>query len=116
MPRYLSKEAAAQKAVDSFEEGPELTRSPDRLPPGDLPGILGSEEEEEAAIAALSQRNEKRDELHPYTQSLTLSDLESCVRVEEQTFPPQERCTREKVSLSTVSLDATLSRRHGGEA
>lgn len=48
--------------------------------------------------AILAQRNQKRDELHPYTQTLTMSDVESCVQLEEAAFPPHERCTREKVS------------------
>ncbi|KAK4499545.1 hypothetical protein PRZ48_010061 [Zasmidium cellare] len=37
-----------------------------------------------------------RDEIHPYCQTLSLSDVDSCTRLEEATFPPQERCTREK--------------------
>jgi hypothetical protein len=47
----------------------------------------------------MSQRNEKRDELHPYCQTLKPSDVESCTRLEEEAFPPHERATREKVSL-----------------
>ncbi|KAF1812054.1 acyl-CoA N-acyltransferase, partial [Eremomyces bilateralis CBS 781.70] len=34
--------------------------------------------------------------LHPYVQALTLSDIESCVKLEEAAFPPTERCSREK--------------------
>lgn len=41
----------------------------------------------------------KRDKVHPYTQSLTLADIESCILLENATFPENERCTREKVSL-----------------
>lgn len=37
------------------------------------------------------------DELHPFVQVLSLSNVDDCVRVEEA-FPEQERCTREKVS------------------
>lgn len=37
-------------------------------------------------------------EIKPYTKSLTPSDVESCVKLEDATFPPQERATREKVS------------------
>lgn len=48
--------------------------------------------------AAQNQSNSKRDDLHPYTQTLTLSDIDSCVLLEEAAFPPQERATREKVS------------------
>lgn len=42
--------------------------------------------------------NQERDELHPYTQTLTLSDVDSCVILEEAAFPPHERATKEKVS------------------
>lgn len=47
----------------------------------------------------LGQSNARRDPLHPYTQTLSLSDIESCIRLEDAAFPSQERCTREKVSL-----------------
>jgi hypothetical protein len=37
--------------------------------------------------------------LHPYTRPLTISDLESCVALENAAFTnPEERATREKVS------------------
>lgn len=36
--------------------------------------------------------------LHPYTRPLTISDLESCVALENAAFTnPEERATREKV-------------------
>lgn len=41
------------------------------------------------------------EKLHPYTQQLTVADVESCAILEELTFPPQERCTREKVSVTS---------------
>ena len=37
------------------------------------------------------------NELHPYVQTLSLSDLESCIALENAIFPEQERCSREKV-------------------
>jgi hypothetical protein len=36
------------------------------------------------------------DELHPFVQVLTQSNVDDCVSVEES-FPEHERCTREKV-------------------
>ena len=37
--------------------------------------------------------------IHPYTRPLTISDLDSCVALENAAFPiEQERCSREKVS------------------
>jgi hypothetical protein len=55
-------------------------------------------------FAAQAQKNSKRDDLHPYTQTLTLRDVESCVILEEAAFPPQERATREKVSQPLLPL------------
>lgn len=66
-----------------------------------LPTQVSSNEPDQANMfAAQGQQNAKRDNVHPYTQTLTLSDVESCVILEEAAFPPQERATREKVSLS----------------
>lgn len=36
-------------------------------------------------------------DLHPYVQTLSLTDVESCVALENATFPENERCSREKV-------------------
>ncbi|KAI4228457.1 MAG: hypothetical protein L6R36_001648 [Xanthoria steineri] len=46
-------------------------------------------------------RNAKGDDkalsdLHPYVQTLSLSDVDSCVALENATFPEHERCSREK--------------------
>jgi len=51
--------------------------------------------------------NSKRDDLHPYTQTLTLNDVDSCVVLEDLAFPPNERASRAKVSL-LLSLPPTL--------
>lgn len=48
------------------------------------------------------QSNPERDDLHPYTQTLTLSDVDSCTILEEAAFPPQERATKAKVSPSSI--------------
>lgn len=39
-----------------------------------------------------------RNDLHPYVQTLSLADVDSCVAMENAAFPEQERCSREKVS------------------
>ena len=36
-------------------------------------------------------------DLHPYVQTLTIADLESCITLENMAFPPEERCSPEKV-------------------
>ena len=41
----------------------------------------------------------KYDDLHPYTQILSLSDLDACVALEYGAFPEHERCSRDKVRL-----------------
>lgn len=41
--------------------------------------------------------NKELNDLHPYVQTLTIADLESCVALENAAFPEQERCSREKV-------------------
>ncbi|KAL8676162.1 MAG: hypothetical protein Q9224_000861 [Gallowayella concinna] len=44
-----------------------------------------------------SAKNSKAlSNLHPYVQTLSLSDLESCVALENATFPEAERCSKEK--------------------
>ena len=45
----------------------------------------------------------KRNEVHPYTQTLTLRDVDACVTLEDLAFPPNERASRAKVSLSFSS-------------
>lgn len=46
---------------------------------------------------------DKVKELHPYCAILGLSDLESCVRLENATFPEEQRCSREKVQSLVFS-------------
>lgn len=36
--------------------------------------------------------------LHPYTRPLTISDLDSCIALEDAAFAENERCSPEKVS------------------
>ena len=43
--------------------------------------------------AKINQRND----MHPYVQTLSISNLESCVALENAVFPEEERCSREKV-------------------
>lgn len=37
--------------------------------------------------------------LHPYTRPLTISDLDSCIALENAAFDESERCSPDKVSL-----------------
>lgn len=92
MPRDLS--ALTEDAINKMSP---LDRSD--KPTGDLPDkpVQGT------MFGAQAQKNSKRDNVHPYTQTLTLNDVESCVVLEEAAFPPQERATREKVSQPFLS-------------
>lgn len=53
-----------------------------------------------------------RNDLHPYVQTLSLADVDSCVALENAAFPENERCSREKVggpALVPRSFDSTPS-------
>lgn len=57
--------------------------------------------------ASKNARGGKNDlsNLHPYVQTLSLSDLESCIALENATFPEHERCSREKVKTDHSFTD-----------
>ncbi|KAL8999909.1 MAG: hypothetical protein Q9169_001315 [Polycauliona sp. 2 TL-2023] len=44
----------------------------------------------------LKADNKALSDLHPYVQTLSSSDVASCVALENATFPENERCSREK--------------------
>lgn len=52
--------------------------------------------------------NEKNN-LHPYVQTLSISNLESCVALENAIFPEPERCSREKVRIFRQSFISCYS-------
>lgn len=45
----------------------------------------------------------KLDELHPFVQLLSVSNVDDCLEV-ESAFPEQERCSRDKVWRTLVGL------------
>ena len=53
---------------------------------------------------AMSEKTNQRDELHPYTATLSVSDIDDCVQLEDAVFPENERCSREKVWHAFTSL------------
>lgn len=112
MPRDLTSIAKE----NTIEGMPQLTKSPEEVEVEDhssraatadaleeRPAAMDAEDEDDM-VASMGQQesNSKRDEVHPYTQSLSVSDVESCTRLEEECFPPNERCTREKVRTRVV--------------
>jgi hypothetical protein len=86
---------------------PTLTRSPEsdsettaaaaRQIPQDRPAIR----RDLLPLYTLRNRNGENykdlNDLHPYVQTLTVADVESCVALENASFPPEERCSPEKV-------------------
>ena len=104
MPRDLSslKEDALSGMHPLNRAGEEPSEKKDDQPSGIAAGNAPIDaEDEENLINAIADSHgpSKRDELHPYTQTLTLNDVESCTLLEEAAFPPHERATREKVSF-----------------
>lgn len=100
-PPSMPRDLAAAAKEDSLQGMPVLTKSPDIVSDADNDMTREAPmdaEDETSMIQSLSQRNDKRDELHPYTSTLAISDVESCTRLEAECFPPNERCTKEKVS------------------
>lgn len=107
MPRDLHLAAALDGLPGTLQ--PEITQSPDPVEPStDAVDSTG-----EAAIRqrlSSATRNSSRprlDELHPYVQPLTVSDVDACTDLEAEAFPPQERATRQKVRL--VLLHSAIS-------
>ena len=45
----------------------------------------------------LSQKSKRSNDLHPFVQVLSISDLDGCVAVENAAFPEDQRASREKV-------------------
>ncbi|KAK0248932.1 hypothetical protein LTR91_003606 [Friedmanniomyces endolithicus] len=105
----MPRDFAALKE-DTLQGMPQLTKSPEEVSNDESeagPSSAPMDAQDEARMfRSLMKRhntasggggiNSKRDEIHPYTQTLSLSDIESCILLEEATFPPEERCTREK--------------------
>lgn len=91
MPRDLTSLVKEQAIPDNSDAG-EAVQKPATNTDQDKP--------QGTMFAAQAEMDAKRDDVHPYTQTLTLNDVESCVILEEAAFPPQERATREKVSQS----------------
>lgn len=50
--------------------------------------------------AKINQTND----VHPYVQTLSISNLESCVALENAVFPEEERCSREKVRVVSALI------------
>jgi hypothetical protein len=122
----LSNAAASPKANahTSIQSTPDADRSriADRIAiaraqgrgPEERPSDEDDEEEEEEDFVAVDHEDAsdfsyyfrrpppaphtKLDDLHPFVQLLSLSNVDDCVTVEEA-FPEPERCSKEKVGF-----------------
>ena len=79
------------EAVDDEEDESEMERV--------LRPFLGLQRQGQRTRVAAPN---KFDDLHPYTQILSLSDLDACVALEYGAFPEHERCSRDKVRLAPL--------------
>ena len=81
-----------------------------------LAGLLGGRMMMQRGGAGGGGRNPpgKFDHLHPFTQVLSISNVEDCVQLESEAFPENERCSREKVwewclRISSTSIIFSIS-------
>ena len=54
-------------------------------------------DETDSVELQLSKKFRDADDLHPHVQTLSISDVEACVALENAAFSENERCSREKV-------------------
>jgi len=100
MPRDLEQERKKDKSPPIT-----LTESPNRMASGSP--ISPTTEPRNFVIIPPDQQVQSGapTNLHPYTRPLTISDLESCVALENAAFSdPNERASREKVRVSSPRL------------
>ena len=78
-----------------------ITASPESQTPGSVDDSYQNSKDkaDDADVQWSNQIREadERNNVYPYVQTLSLSDLESCVALENASFPEPERCSREKV-------------------
>ncbi|KAF4552870.1 Acetyltransferase (GNAT)-like protein 2 [Elsinoe fawcettii] len=93
MPRNLNEEHDdVWRNIANLEKSSDETETTyEQAQPGDNGFVLsGSQSNHDLSASSRSS------EVKPYVQALTFLDLDSCVALEEVTFPEQERCSREK--------------------
>jgi hypothetical protein len=82
--------------------------------PRDLAAMRRGNDEPKDKISRDMDKQDHLAEIKPYVQTLTISDVDSAIKLEDAAFPPEERATREKVivppSLHFVSLSPNPTR------
>ena len=61
--------------------------------------IRDESEDRELQMSNSLRKGDEKKNLHPYVQILSVSDLEAAEALEKAAFPPNERCSKEKVCL-----------------
>lgn len=88
----------AEDIEDDEEEGE--TDSPFHRP--GLAGLFGGR------IMQRSRNTPREyDHLHPFSQVLSISNVDDCVKLENEVFPVSERCSREKVCRCAPLVQCT---------
>lgn len=114
MPRDLfSSESKDDSLVASPEsqtpkpEGTEVAAATDS--DGYHEFTIHRDETQELTVQQAPGGKAKENKLHPYVQTLSISNLESCVALENAVFPEHERCSREKVAVTLILCVACLT-------
>lgn len=110
MPRDLQAEKdGILQGMPPLQKSPEALEDPASIPLSS-PSLSPSPSPTGERTGRTMGKDSLRDQVRPYVQSLTLGDVESCVMLESVTFPPQEQCTREKVSRQIFASCRLLGR------
>ena len=98
MPRdlFFSSEGGGLKGSTSGTEMIENVHSADQFTETTTSTTTSYADTMESPEAEQNNPPARSNRICPYVQSLTMLDMESCTKLEEATFPPQERCSREK--------------------
>lgn len=105
MPRDLLAERDG--IIDQMLQLEKADKSTFGQRPSDRPAPSSSSSTTRGSKDKIERDMDKQDawaEIKPYTKSLTPSDVDACVKLEDATFPPQERATKEKVSSYCETL------------
>jgi hypothetical protein len=97
MPRDLEDERVQlTQSPDKFSGSGSSTGSDSIADEGE--GMFSTFPREFVIIPEDQQQHNRGPNMHPYTRPLTVSDVDSCVAVENSAFTtPEERATKEKV-------------------
>ncbi|KAI5257216.1 acyl-CoA N-acyltransferase [Aureobasidium subglaciale] len=64
--------------------------------PRDLAAMMRRDQEPKDKTSRDMEKQDHLAGIKPYVQTLTISDVDSAVKLEDATFPPEERATKEK--------------------